>query len=98
MRQVRFAARARTDIQRIFLWIASDNLNAAERVVLLIDDSCRELADYAERYPIFADRPKGVLRRRPVGRYNIYYGVTSGFVDIARVLHSAQDQSEALKN
>lgn len=47
-----------------------------------------------ERYPVEIVRPTGALRRRPVGRYNVYYVVGASWVEIARVLHSAQDVSD----
>ena len=93
MKQLRFAAKARADIASIFQYLAADNLNSAERVVDQIEAACWDLIQLPERYPVDIVRPAGALRRRPVGRYNVYYRVAPGRVEIARVLHSAQDIS-----
>jgi len=91
MRPVRFAAAAAADLDHIFRWAATDSPAAAEKIVDDIEAACFELAQFPERYPVRA-RPRGrQLRRRPLGRHNIYYEVTRSEVAIVRIIHSARE-------
>lgn len=91
MRPVRLAASAAADLDHIFRWAATDSPAAAEKVVDDIETACFELAQFPERYPVHA-RPRGrQVRRRPLGRYNIYYEVTRSEVAIVRIIHSARE-------
>lgn len=93
MTAVRFSAQAKGDIDRIFRWTASDSVSAAAKIVGEFQDACAELAAFPERYPVRA-KPRGrSLRRRPVGRYNIYYEISGFGVEIVRIVHSAREVS-----
>ncbi len=98
MREVRFSAEARADVDSIFDYIVADSADAAESVVDVLERACLELATWPERYPVKVQRAQEMLRRRPVGRYNVYYTVKTNLVEIVRVLHSARDLDEALND
>lgn len=78
------------DLDEIWQFIATDNLNAADHLVDRLTDAFGLLGrnPYSGRA-----RPElGVdMRSFPVGRYVIFYTISAGRVEIRRVLHGARD-------
>lgn len=91
MGRVIFSEIAVADLAHIFRWAATESVVAAAGIIDEIEAACLELAEFPERYPVRA-KPRGLfLRRRPVGRYNIYYEATTSGVAIVRIVHSARE-------
>jgi toxin ParE1/3/4 len=89
--RVRLTTDARTDLDDIFSFIATDSPSAAEAVLTRLRDACLQLADTPKRYPVAFARDRSEIRRRPAGSYNIYFRVQDGGVEIVRIVHSARD-------
>jgi toxin ParE1/3/4 len=81
---------ASADLEEIWLFIAQDDPDAADR----------HLRNLVSRFPTLASMPEmerlreelaARLRSFPVGSYVIFYRPIAGGVEIVRVLHGARD-------
>jgi toxin ParE1/3/4 len=90
MSQYRVSDEARADLDEIWLYIARDNPDAADKFIRAV----------VSRFPKFAAMPQlgrsrkelsPRLRSFPVGRYVIFYRPMENGVEIARVLNGARD-------
>ena len=90
MNQLRVAARARADLDDIWVYIAQDNPDAADKYIRAIVSRFPTLASLPligrERPELSAD-----LRSFVVGRRVIFYRVSGNNVEIVRVLDGARD-------
>jgi toxin ParE1/3/4 len=95
MSRYRLDARAQMDLKGIRHQIVADNnLSVAARIIAALRHRIRLLAQNPEAGECVKEFGIG-LRRSSVGPYVIYYRCSSGWVEIARVLHGARDaQSE----
>jgi toxin ParE1/3/4 len=90
MAQLIFRPLAEQDLDDIWFHIAQDNPDAADRTVDLLRDKCLLLAST----PLMGRACDGLLpslRFFPVGNYLIFYLPIEGGIEVARVLHGAQD-------
>jgi len=86
---------ARDDLQQIWLYIAQDNIAAADR---MIDRFERNLLTVA-RNPLMgqsADQFREGLRQVTVGNYVMFYEAIDGGIRLVRVLHGARKLDELL--
>lgn len=90
MSQYRVSAAARADLDEIWLYIAQDNPDAADRFICAL----------VTRFPRLASMPEMGRRREELaphlrslafGNYVIFYRPMEKGVEIARVLHGARD-------
>ena len=81
---------AREDLLSIWTYVATDNEEAASRLLRTIDHTCLNLAEFPNMGPLREELGVG-LRSFPVGNYVIfYYGGEEG-ITVVRVLHGAMD-------
>jgi toxin ParE1/3/4 len=90
--------RARDDLDRIWEYIAENNVASADKVV----DAILECASQVARIPRCGqpvDELGEGLRRFPVSRYPyvVYYVETGTGVEVARILHGRQDAVRQFK-
>lgn len=90
MNQIRVSDEAKADLDEIWLYIAQDNPDAADKYIRAI----------VSRFPTLASMPlmgrqreelSPRLRSFPVGRHVIFYRPLDNGVEIARVLDGARD-------
>jgi toxin ParE1/3/4 len=90
MNQIRVSAAAKSDLEDIWLYIAQDNPEMADKFVGAI----------VSRFPKLAARPltgrqreelSADLRSFPIGHHIIFYRPLEQGVEIVRVLHGARD-------
>jgi toxin ParE1/3/4 len=89
MGSFRRTARAEEDLVEIWLYIAEDNANAADRLLEEIDRSCGLLADnplLGRARPDIAPE----LRYLPIGNYLILYRTLPHGIEVVRVVHGAR--------
>jgi toxin ParE1/3/4 len=82
-------AKAEEDLIEIWMYIASDNPEAADKLIDRIDAKCKMLADnpaMGQARPDIAIE----LRYLPVGRHLILYREISQGIEIVRVVHGAR--------
>jgi toxin ParE1/3/4 len=90
MKQYRVSDTARADLDEIWLFIAQDNPEAADRFIRLIVSRFPTLASMPYLGRQRAELSPG-LRSFPVQRYIIFYHPREDGVEIVRVLHGARD-------
>jgi toxin ParE1/3/4 len=78
--------RARQDLIDIWTWIAADNPRAADRLLDLIDEKLRLLADNPRLGPARPDIAPD-LRLFPLRRYLILYRERADGVEVVRIIH-----------
>lgn len=90
MNQYRVSDAARSDLDEIWFYIASDNPDAADKLIRSVVSRFSMLATAPEIGRLregLAPR----LRSFAVGNYVIFYRAIDNGVEIARVLHGARD-------
>jgi toxin ParE1/3/4 len=95
MAQVVRSPRAEEDLQEIWLYIAADNVDAADRV---LDDLGRKLLNLAEHPQMGASRPDIApgLRLLPIGNYLVLYQIRDDTVDIVRIVRGGRNLIDLL--
>ncbi len=90
MRRYRLSEQSRSDLDDIWLYIASDNVTAADR---FIDDHLSKFQPLATQPGIgrTGDELAGSLRSFPVGNYVIFYRAMQDGIEVARVLSGFRD-------
>lgn len=90
MPTIKRTARAEEDLIDIWLYIARDDVRAADRLLDEIEEKFFLLADHSSLGPVRPDIAPG-LRYLPVRRYLILYREITGGIEIVRVVHGARD-------
>ena len=86
------SSQAEADLDEIWLFIATDNLSAADRLLDRISNAFVMLADNPLAGRERPELGRGI-RSFPVGNYVVFYEGTANSVSIVRVLHGARDIS-----
>jgi toxin ParE1/3/4 len=82
--------RAEADLDEIWLWIAEDNIDAAERTIERIEAAENRLGQFPEIGQARPDLADGV-RHWPMPPYLILYRVETDRVLVLRVVRGARD-------
>jgi toxin ParE1/3/4 len=95
MGRVLYSLLADQDLLEIWLHIAPENEQAADRLLDTIQEKAKVLAVHPE---MGRERPDlaAEIRSFPVHSYLVLYRVISGGIEVARVLHGARDISSHL--
>lgn len=78
------------DIESIWLFIAEDNLDAAERVVVELEDACALLATNPHLGHVREDLADSSFRFWPVRSYLIVYRPATNPLQVVRFWHGAR--------
>jgi toxin ParE1/3/4 len=89
MARVRLTPRARADLDDIWLYIARDNLAAADRLIDGISARCASLADFPDLGPARPDLAPDA-RMLTFGDYIVLYRRAGADIEIVRVSHGAR--------
>lgn len=95
MSEVIHSPRSRLDLLEIAGEIARDNPEAADRLLLRIEDRLRLLADN----PMMGEARPDIqesLRSVSVGNYVIYFAPRNNGIELVRVIHGARDTGKTL--
>ena len=90
MARARFTSLAELDLNEIWLFVAGQSVDSADRLqdrVLAICQSLAEQPGMGEARPDLKDG----LRVFPVGNYIIFYRPEPDGIEVVRVLHGARD-------
>lgn len=90
MGRVRKTVPAKRDYVQIWLHIAGDSVDAADRVVAEFDEKLQLLAQFPGLGQSREDLAPS-LRSFPVGNYLLFYRAVKGGIELVRVLHGARD-------
>lgn len=90
MSKVILSELAESDLTDLWVYVAQDNLEAADHLVNEIYEKCSFLACSAKAGRL---RPEldASIRSFAVGNYLIFYRETAGGIEVARVLHGRPD-------
>lgn len=94
--KIRRARLAKQDQFDIWLFIAAQNVPAADRQMDRFDEAFHLLAEYPEAGHLRPDLAE--LSLYPVENYNVLYRVNAGAIEIVRVLHAARNTPDALSD
>jgi toxin ParE1/3/4 len=89
MARVRRTSDARNDLLSIWLYVAQDNLSAADRLMDEIDHTLQLLL----RFPLMGnsvDHLRPGVRRTTVGNYQLFYEPMPDGIRLLRVYHAAR--------
>ena len=81
---------AQADLLRIWLFIAAESIEGADKLVDSVNESCQMLADKPMAGRTRDDLADG-MRSFAAGKYVIFYLPARGGILVLRVLHGAQD-------
>lgn len=88
MRRIVYSDRARRELIEIFVWIARDNMNAANRVLARIEATVEGLADFSTgRQVRLADTFDKVVVGQP---YIVTYSIVGSVLTILTVRHTSR--------
>lgn len=93
MSAFRRTARAEDDLVDIWLYIADENPDAADRLLEEIDRNCALLAENPRLGRARPDIAPG-LRYLPTGNYLILYRLLANGIEVVRVVHGARQLGE----
>lgn len=97
MKRLVVSPTARSDLVKIWKYIASENKSAATSIIREIKASFKTLLTFPELGRRRDELKKG-LRSFPIDRHVVFYFVTENSVEIVRVLHGAQDIDSILSD
>jgi toxin ParE1/3/4 len=89
MGQTQRTVPAERDLLEIWVHIAEESFEAADRLLDTIDETCRKLADTPGLGRRREELAAG-LRSFPVGNYVIFYRPIEDGIEVVRVLHGAR--------
>ena len=90
MSHIRITPLADQDLLEIWYFIAQDDPAAADRLLDLLEEKYRLLADNPHMGPARPDIAKE-LRCHPVGNYLLLYRVIRDGIELVRIVHGARD-------
>jgi toxin ParE1/3/4 len=90
MGQVIQSPEARSDLIEIWLYIAQNNQDAADRLITAIDEKLNLLSDSPQMGQA-REELTSALRSFPVGKYLLFYRPIPGGIELVRVVHGARD-------
>jgi antitoxin ParD1/3/4/toxin ParE1/3/4 len=96
MNKYQFTREALQDLDELWLYIAHDNPDAADRIVANILDACGRLGEMPGLGHTREDLTERPVRFWPVGRYLVIYRPDRTPIDIIAVLHGARDVPRVL--
>jgi toxin ParE1/3/4 len=85
-----FSPSSKRDLREILEFIAHDKPGAALRHVERLEEACRMLAKNSMLGASREDLLPG-LREWAIGKYVIFYRLTSDGIDVVRVVHGSRD-------
>lgn len=93
-RRIKQKPAAKADLLDIWLYVASDDIEQADRLLDAIETHCQRLARFP-RLGRARDELLPSLRSFPVGNYVVFYRPSKDGIEIIRVLHGRRDVSGA---
>jgi toxin ParE1/3/4 len=89
-------AEAEADLEQIAAYVAEQNPRSALTLVRELRDRCESLLDAPRGYPLVPRYEHLGIRRRPFGRYLIFYRVGENVIEVIHILHGARDYEPLL--
>lgn len=90
MPQVLKLPQAEADLDEIWLYVARDNIDNADKLLEKIEQRCQSLADFP-RIGVSREELRPSLRSLSVGNYIIFYELIEDGIMVIRVLQGMMD-------
>ena len=92
---VTITAEAEADLEQIATYVAEQSPRSAIELVRELRERCESLVD-APGYPLVPRYEHFGIRRRPFGRFLIFYRVGTDALEVIHILHGARDYESLL--
>jgi plasmid stabilization system protein ParE len=89
-------AEAEADLEQIATYVAEQSPRSALKLVRELRERCESLLDAPRGYPLVPRYEHLGIRRRPFGRFLIFYRVDQGTIEVIHILHGARDYESLL--
>ncbi|WP_027581015.1 type II toxin-antitoxin system RelE/ParE family toxin [Bradyrhizobium sp. Ai1a-2] len=89
-------AEAEADLEQIATYVAVQSPTSALNLIRELRRRCESLADGPRAYPLVPRYEKFGIRRRPFGRFLIFYRIGVDAIEVIHVLHGARDYESLL--
>ena len=93
---VTITAEAEADLEQIAIYAAEQSPRSALELVRELRERCESLLDAPRGYPLVPRYEHLGIRRRPFGRFLIFYRVSTDAIEVIHILHGAQDYESLL--
>ncbi|HEY0469148.1 MAG TPA: type II toxin-antitoxin system RelE/ParE family toxin [Polyangiaceae bacterium] len=89
-------AEAEADLEQIAVYVAEQSPQSALKLIRELRERCETLADAPRGYPLMPRYEHLGIRRRPFGRFLIFYRVSREAIEVIHILHGARDYDALL--
>jgi plasmid stabilization system protein ParE len=89
-------AEAEADLEQIAAYVAEQSSRGALNLMRQLRERCETLTDAPRGYPLVPRYEHLGIRRRPFGRFLIFYRVGDDAIEVVHILHGARDYESLL--
>jgi plasmid stabilization system protein ParE len=93
---VTLTAEAEADLEQIASYVAEQSPKSALKLVRELRERCESLLDAPRGYPLVPRYERFGVRRRPFGRFLIFYRIGEDRIEVIHILHGARDYESLL--
>ena len=93
---VTLTAEAEADLEQIASYVAEQSPRSALKLVRELRERCESLLDAPRGYPLVPRYERFGVRRRPFGRFLIFYRIGEDRIEVIHILHCARDYESLL--
>lgn len=93
---VTLTAEAEADLEQIASYVAEQSPGNALKLVRELRERCESLLAAPRGYPLVPRYERFGVRRRPFGRFLIFYRVGEDRIEVIHILHGARDYESLL--
>ena len=93
---VTITAEAEADLEQIAIYVAEQSPKSALELVRELRERCESLLDAPRGYPSVPRYEHLGIRRRSLGRFLIFYRVSTDAIEVIHILHGARDYESLL--
>ncbi len=89
-------AEAESDLEQIATYVAQQSPQSALNLIRELRQRCGSLLDAPRGYPLVPRYEHTGIRRRPFGRFLIFYRAGEDVIEVIHILHGARDYESLL--
>ena len=89
-------AEAEADLEEVATYVAEQSPQSALNLIRELRQRCESLLDAPRGYPLVPRYEHFGIRRRPFGRFLIFYRVHEDTIEIIHIIHGARDYEALL--
>jgi toxin ParE1/3/4 len=93
---VTITAEAESDLRQIATYVVDQSPQSALKLVRELRERCESLLDAPRGYPLVPRYEHLDIRRRPFGRFLIFYRIGRDATEVIHILHGARDYESLL--